>query len=89
MKVLVIGSTGGSGRAAVDELLARGHEVTAFARQPGSVATTSATLRIAQGDVLVLGDVERAVVGQDAVVVRSASARTRSASASGEVLLLP
>src|SRR5687768_7880158 len=37
MRVLVMGATGGSGRAAVDALVERGHEVTAFARR----ATTS------------------------------------------------
>jgi len=34
MKILVMGATGGSGRAAVAELLAAGHEVTALVRRP-------------------------------------------------------
>ena len=37
MKVLVVGATGGTGRAAVDALVAGGHEVTAFARRAGAV----------------------------------------------------
>src|SRR5262245_37119503 len=69
MKVLVVGSTGGSGRAAVEWLLAEGHEVTAFARQPERIANRSERLRLCGGDALDLGDVERAVRGQDAVIV--------------------
>jgi uncharacterized protein YbjT (DUF2867 family) len=37
MKVLVIGSTGASGKIVVKKLLAQGHEVTAFARNPASI----------------------------------------------------
>lgn len=68
MKVLVLGATGGSGRAAVEHLLAAGHEVTVFARtEPG--ASSAARLRFVQGDALDPAAVERAVAGQDAVVV--------------------
>ena len=37
MKVLVMGATGGTGRAATAELLRRGHTVTAFARSAGKL----------------------------------------------------
>jgi putative NADH-flavin reductase len=66
MRVLVVGATGGSGRAAVAALADRGHEVTAFARRP---AGFPAGVRTAAGDVTVPEDVDRAVRGQDAVVV--------------------
>lgn len=69
MKVLVVGSTGGSGRAAVQHLLAAGHEVTAFSRRAESLEERSERLRFFNGDVTNPADVERAVVGQDAVVV--------------------
>lgn len=69
MKVLVVGATGGSGRATVEELLSAGHEVTAFARRPDALPVTSELLKIFQGDVMKPGDVERAVHGQDAVIV--------------------
>lgn len=69
MRVLVVGATGGSGRAAVEELLAHGHEVTAFARHPGRLDLRSPRLRKQIGDATYLPDVERAVEGQDAVVV--------------------
>ncbi|MGY1625318.1 NAD(P)-dependent oxidoreductase [Geodermatophilus sp. SYSU D00965] len=69
MRVLVVGATGGSGRAAVDALTARGHEVTAFARRASAVYGERAGVRAVDGDVTVAADVERAVRGQDAVVV--------------------
>ncbi len=69
MRVLVIGSTGGSGRAAVEHLLAQGHEVTAFSRRAEASAMRSERLRSFQGDAMNPDDVERAVRGQDAVVV--------------------
>jgi uncharacterized protein YbjT (DUF2867 family) len=68
MRVLVVGATGGSGRAAVEALLAAGHEVTAFARRPQQLAPHE-RLRAVSGDALQPGDVRRAVEGQDAVVV--------------------
>jgi uncharacterized protein YbjT (DUF2867 family) len=69
MKVLVIGSTGGSGRAAVEQLLSAGHEVTAFARRADQIELRSERLRFFNGDATDPGHVERAVRGQDAVVV--------------------
>ena len=69
MKVLVVGATGGSGRAAAETLAGRGHEVTAFARRASAVFGGRAGVRAVDGDATVPGDVGRAVRGQDAVVV--------------------
>lgn len=71
MKVLVLGSTGGSGAAAVEQLLAEGHEVTAFTRRAVGADETHAAerLRFVQGDAMSPQDVERAVPGHDAIVV--------------------
>ncbi len=69
MKVLVIGSTGGSGRAAVEALLAAGHAVRVFARQGAAWSERAGQVEVVEGDVLVAADVARAVQGQDAVVV--------------------
>lgn len=69
MKIAVIGATGGSGRAAVEFLLAAGHEVTAFARTPERLGIEHPHLRLRAGDALNAMDVERAVENQDAVVV--------------------
>ncbi|NMO13678.1 NAD(P)H-binding protein [Pyxidicoccus fallax] len=69
MRVLVVGATGGSGRATVNALLSAGHEVTAFARRPEALGVTAERLKVFQGDAMKPGDVERAVQGQDAVIV--------------------
>lgn len=65
MRALVIGATGGTGRAVVETLLARGHEVTAMARS----IEPRASVRTVRGDARVAGDVARDVVGQDVVIV--------------------
>ena len=69
MRVLVVGATGGSGRAAVDALVDGGHEVTAMARRAGAVFGGRDDVRPVDGDATVAGDVGPAVRGQDAVVV--------------------
>ncbi len=69
MRILVVGATGGSGRAAVDALVADGHEVTAFARRASAAFAGRDGVRPVDGDVTVDADVDRAVDGQDAVVV--------------------
>ncbi|WKB51808.1 NAD(P)-dependent oxidoreductase [Eleftheria terrae] len=69
MKVLVVGATGGSGRAAVQALLAAGHEVTAFARRPELLPGGGERLALCRGDVMDSADLERAMAGQQAVVV--------------------
>lgn len=69
MQVLVIGATGGSGRAAVAALVARGHAVSAMVRHPASASAFPAGVRVVQGDAMRPADVDRCVRGQDAVVV--------------------
>lgn len=69
MKVLVVGATGGSGRATVEELLARGHEVTAFSRHAGQLQPLSSRVKLMSGDAMNPTDVERAIEGKDAVIV--------------------
>jgi len=69
MKVLVIGATGQTGRHAVRQLLDRSDEVTAFARNPAAVTETSDRLHVVQGDARDAESIDRAVRGQDAVLV--------------------
>jgi len=68
MKVLVMGATGGSGRGAVAQLLADGHEVTAFVRRPGELPAHP-RLGYRAGDAMSASDVASAVQGHDAVVI--------------------
>lgn len=73
MKVLVIGATGGTGRHLVRKLLARGHEVTAWVRRPGAISAevegVGDRLRVAEGEASNADSIDRAMAGQDAVVV--------------------
>jgi putative NADH-flavin reductase len=68
MKVLVIGSLGRTAREVVGLLLARGHEVTAFAGQVATLGATDSRLQVAPGDARDPRSIERAVMNQDAVI---------------------
>src|SRR3979411_2989542 len=68
MNLLILGATGRTGLALVEQALEQGHIVTAFARDPSKVRTTHPNLRIAKGDILDYGSVEAALRGQDAVL---------------------
>jgi putative NADH-flavin reductase len=68
MNLLIFGATGGTGRELVEQALADGHVVTAFARNPARVRTTHNNLRIVKGDILQYDSVEMALGGQDAVL---------------------
>lgn len=70
MKVVVFGATGKTGRTVALDLLAAGHEVTAFARDPAKFSKhTYEGLNLVKGDALDADAVASAVAGQDAVVV--------------------
>lgn len=68
MKVVVFGSTGGTGRATLRALAEAGHDATAFARAPAKLTGIPCRATIA-GDVMNARDVVGAVVGQDVVIV--------------------
>jgi putative NADH-flavin reductase len=67
MQVALIGATGFVGAAVMNELLQRGHNVVALARQPEKI-TTRAHLKVVQADVQDANAVQRAVAGSDAVL---------------------
>jgi len=67
MKVIIYGSTGGTGKQLVKQALENGHEVTAYARKPEKLGFDHPRLRLFKGDVLDLDSVVQATQGQDAV----------------------
>jgi putative NADH-flavin reductase len=68
MRVVVIGATGAIGRAVVEEAVAVGHDVVAFARDPAKLASLGRAITPAAGDALDSGALERAIAGADAVI---------------------
>ena len=69
MKVLVFGASGGTGRELLKQALDKGMEVTAFVRDAAKVEDIQHTnLAVVTGDVLNIGDVNRAVALHDAVL---------------------
>jgi uncharacterized protein YbjT (DUF2867 family) len=68
MKLVIFGSTAGTGRKLVEQALEEGHRVSAFARTPEKIADLrDSNLQVVQGDVLDPAAVEAAVAGQEAV----------------------
>jgi uncharacterized protein YbjT (DUF2867 family) len=68
-KVLVVGATGGTGRATIEALVKRGHRVTAFSRHAEALENGSDRVTRVNGDATHADDVERAVAGHDAVII--------------------
>lgn len=74
MKVIVFGATGKTGMEIVGQALEKGHEVTAFVRDPSKVMLKNEAnsvkdrLRIVSGDVFDYSSVKQAVKGQAAVI---------------------
>ena len=68
MNIIVFGPTGGTGRAVVAKLLADGHTVTAFARDPSKLSPAPG-LTVVKGDATNPAEVKRAIPDHDAVVI--------------------
>jgi len=68
MRLLIVGSTGGTGRELVRQALERGHEVRALARNPSRLGMEQERLSVVRGDVMDPASLEAAVAGQDAVL---------------------
>ena len=68
MQLIVFGATGGTGQQVVEQALAPGHAVTAFARRPEAVTTQHPNLTVIQGDVTDAAAVSAAIAGHDVVI---------------------
>lgn len=68
MKLIIFGSTGGTGRQVVRQALEQGHDVTAFVRSPEKLNQKHEKLQVVKGNALDFASVERAIQGQDAVL---------------------
>lgn len=69
MRLLVFGASGKTGREIVTQALERGHDVTAFVRNPAKFSFSHERLSIVRGDVMDSASVEAAMPGHDAVLI--------------------
>jgi len=68
MKIAIFGASGRTGILTVYQALDKGHQVTAFARQPSSVTIQHKNIRVVQGDILECDKVKQAIEGQEVVI---------------------
>jgi putative NADH-flavin reductase len=68
MKIFLLGATGGTGGAVLEQALARGHEVTALVRSPEKITVRNPALVVHGGDVTSVEQIARALVAQDVVI---------------------
>jgi putative NADH-flavin reductase len=68
MKLLILGATGGTGRALLEQARARGHRVTAFVRSPQKLNGLSEGVTVLRGDPLNAGALRAVLPGHDAVL---------------------
>ena len=68
MKILILGSTGGTGLQLVTQSLKQGHEVTALARDPFKLNLNHEKLTVVKGSVLDNDVLSNVLQGKDAVL---------------------
>lgn len=68
MRLFVIGATGGTGRALVEQAAGRGHQVTAFVRSPQKLGAPAAGVTVVAGDPRQATELGAAMPGCDAVI---------------------
>jgi len=79
MKVLVFGSTGGTGRELLVQALDQNHTVTAYARDPAKIEDIQhSRLTVVRGDVLDATTVKSAVAGHDGILVAIGTGPSRT-----------
>jgi len=69
LNTLVVGATGGTGRATVETLLNEGHTVTAYSRSANELADGSDRLVTINGDVTDTAELDRAVRGKHVIII--------------------
>src|SRR5262245_62679374 len=68
MRLLILGATGGVGRALIEQAAARGHSVTAFVRSPHKLGTPPEDVTVQRGDPLSVSELRAVLPGHDAVL---------------------
>jgi putative NADH-flavin reductase len=83
MKVIIFGSTGTIGTHLVKQALDAGHTVTAFVRDPARLQIKHPNLAVAQGDVMNITSVVKAMQGHDAVLCALGAGRKGNVRSEG------
>jgi putative NADH-flavin reductase len=68
LRLFILGATGGTGRALVDQARERGHAVTAFVRLPQRLGAPRPGVIVRQGDPRSVAQLSAALAGHDAVL---------------------
>jgi putative NADH-flavin reductase len=68
MRLLILGATGGTGRALIPQALERGHAITAFIRSPEKLGPLADRVSVKQGDPRRAAELEAVLPGHDAVL---------------------
>lgn len=68
MNIVIFGASGGIGRWAVHYALQKGHQVTAYVRNPEKMQEVRGGLNVVQGELTDEAKVREVVSGQDAVI---------------------
>lgn len=68
MRITVFGATGNVGRLLVEQALAEGYDVIAYARNPSKLTVQNDRLTIVEGELSDEVIIERAITGVDAVI---------------------
>ncbi|MGD0644195.1 MAG: SDR family oxidoreductase [Candidatus Bathyarchaeia archaeon] len=68
IKITVFGATGGTGKQLVEQALAAGYEVIAYARDPSKLNITHERLTVVQGELTDQTLIENAIQGTEAVL---------------------
>jgi len=68
MKLTLFGATGATGKQLVEQALAAGNQVVAFARNPSKISTSHERLTIVQGELTDKAAIERDIHGAGAVI---------------------
>jgi len=68
MKMVVLGATGGTGQEIVKQAIERGHQVTAFVRNPERLRTFRDSISVVCGNLLSSGELATVIQGHDAIL---------------------
>jgi putative NADH-flavin reductase len=68
MRLLILGATGGTGRALIHQAIGRGHAITAFVRSPQKLGWLIERIVVRKGDPRSIADLQAVVSGHDAVL---------------------